>query len=80
MTVDKDTADRILGVMNWSERIKALQSAGWRPSEIAAEIGLSVTALSDLSTGRSAEPKGMAAVLLHKLTSPRIKSPRKRAA
>lgn len=52
---------------DWSDRIKSLESAGWTLSQIAQEIGLSVSGLSDIKQRRSAEPRGMAAVNLHEL-------------
>lgn len=52
---------------DWSDRIKSLESAGWTLTQIAQEIGLSLSGLSDLKQGRSAEPRGMAAVNLHRL-------------
>lgn len=52
---------------DWSDRIKSLEAAGWTLTQIAQEIGLSLSGLSDIKQGRSAEPRGMAAVNLHKL-------------
>ncbi len=51
----------------WSERIAALEAAGWTLTGLAREIGLSVQALSDVKQGRTVEPRGMAAVQLHRL-------------
>lgn len=53
----------------WSERIAALESAGWSLTELAKTIGMSPQALSDIKQGRSNEPRGMAAVRLHSLHS-----------
>lgn len=49
----------------WPQKITELESAGWSINAIAAHIGLSAQALSDIKQGRSKEPRGMAAVNLH---------------
>ena len=51
----------------WSDRIAALESAGWSLTGLAREIGISPQALSDIKQGRTIEPRGMAAVRLHAL-------------
>jgi len=51
----------------WAERITELESAGRSLTEIAADIGMSQSALSEVKQGRSKEPRGMAAVRLHEL-------------
>lgn len=53
----------------WSERIAALESAGWSLTGLAREVGISPQALSDVKQGRTSEPRGMAAVRLHALHS-----------
>lgn len=54
---------------DWSDRIKALEDAGWSLTRIGAEVGLSTSSVSDLKRGDSKEPRGMAAVRLHDLHS-----------
>lgn len=50
----------------WADRIKAIQDAsGLSLTDLAREVGMSVSGLSDVRHGRSAEPRGMAAVRLH---------------
>lgn len=39
----------------------------WSMKRLASEVGLSQQALSDINCGRSAEPRGMAAVRLYQL-------------
>lgn len=51
----------------WSTRITDCESRGWSLVELAREIGLSPQALSDIKRGATVEPRGMAAVRLHKL-------------
>jgi transcriptional regulator with XRE-family HTH domain len=52
---------------DWSARIKQLEEAGWSLTQIASDVGLSVSSISDLKNGRSDQPRGMAAVKLHAL-------------
>ncbi len=49
----------------WSEKIAALEAAGWSLTALARAVGLSPQALSDIKQGRTVEPRGMAAVRLH---------------
>lgn len=51
----------------WAERIGALRETGMSLSTIGDRIGLSRTAVHDLSTGRSKMPAGDAAVALYNL-------------
>jgi hypothetical protein len=53
----------------WSQRVIELEAAGRSITAIAAEVGMSQQALSDVKAGRSKEPRGMAAVRLHALHS-----------
>lgn len=53
----------------WSEKVIALEAAGWSLTGLAAAVGLSVQALSDVKQGRTKAPGGMAAVKLHHLHS-----------
>lgn len=52
---------------DWSARIEALMDAGWSITEIAANLGLTASSVSDIKTKRTTEPRGMAAVKLHRL-------------
>lgn len=52
---------------DWSLRITALEAAGWSLVDIAKEVGLSTSAVSDIKRGASKAPRGMAAVRLHAL-------------
>jgi transcriptional regulator with XRE-family HTH domain len=51
----------------WSDRIKELEGLGWSLAGIAERIGLASQSVSDIKQGRSAEPRGMAAVKLYRL-------------
>ncbi|WP_287995533.1 hypothetical protein [Acidiphilium sp.] len=51
----------------WQTKILLLLANGWKMREIAAHIGLTTQSLFDLRRGRTIEPKGMAAVLLHNM-------------
>lgn len=53
--------------MNWSHGIEQLLSSGRSVREISTATGLSVSAVYDIKNGYSKEPRGMAAVLLHKM-------------
>ena len=53
----------------WADKIAALESRGWTLTGIGRAIELSPQALSDIKQGRSSEPRGMSAVLLHNLFS-----------
>lgn len=52
---------------NWSEKVIALEAAGWSQSDIAVEVGISPQSISDIKAKRTVEPRGMAAVGLHAL-------------
>lgn len=51
----------------WSSRIRDLQGTDLTLAEIAERIGLTPSAVGDLATGRTEEPRGDAAVKLHEL-------------
>lgn len=51
----------------WSQRVTDIQAKGWSLTKIGQHIGLKPPAMSDIKTGQTIEPKGMAAVKLHKL-------------
>lgn len=53
---------------NWSDRLKTLEAAGWSLTRIGEAIGLSLSSVSDIKHGRSAAPRGMAAVKLYALS------------
>lgn len=55
----------------WASMIQELRALGLRSREIAEEVGLSPTALSDIASGRTTEPRGMAAVKLYALAKSR---------
>lgn len=54
-------------MLDWSQCIKALEANGWTLTNLAREVGISVSGLSDIKQGRSSEPRGMVAVKLHDL-------------
>lgn len=51
----------------WARRIKDLEDLGWSAAGLAEHCGIAYSTLSDIKNGRSKEPRGMAAVLLHAL-------------
>ena len=53
----------------WSEKVIALEAAGWTLTALAVACGRSVSWVSDIKQGRTLEPGGMAAVRLHNLHS-----------
>ncbi len=53
--------------INWARVIKDLEDAGLSQGEICDEVGLKPSSLSDIKNGRSAEPRGNAAVKLNDL-------------
>lgn len=53
----------------WSEKVIALEAAGWTLTALAGACGKSVSWVSDIKQGRTKEPGGMAAVRLHNLFS-----------
>lgn len=52
---------------SWSEKIKALEGREWSLKLLSEATGLSPQSLSDIKTGRTKQPNGMAAVRLHTL-------------
>jgi hypothetical protein len=69
-----------MSTKTWADKIAALENAGWTLTRIARSIGLSVQAACDIKQGRVIEPRGMAAVRLHKLAErTRRRKPRKAA-
>lgn len=51
----------------WAERIRELQAAGMTLAEIGNAVGLATSTVGDLANGRSASPRGEAALKLHAL-------------
>lgn len=56
---------------DWSKMIDGLRETGMTQASIARRIGLSRNALSEIRTGRTAEPRGMAAVKLYLMAKSR---------
>lgn len=63
----------------WASRIKDLQASGLTLLQIGTLTGLAPSTVGDLATGRSASPRGEAAVKLHELHLDRCCRPNKRA-
>lgn len=59
----------------WSTRVRDLQASGMTLSEIAEHIGLSTSSVGDLANGRSASPRGEAALKLDALHTLRCGKP-----
>ena len=53
----------------WAHRIRRLEAAGWSLTDLAKTLGIAVSTVSDIKTGRTLEPKGMAAVRLFGLAA-----------
>ena len=53
----------------WSGRVAAIKASGMSLPEIAARCGIPYTPLVDIATGRTKEPRGLAAVKLHDLAA-----------
>jgi transcriptional regulator with XRE-family HTH domain len=51
----------------WSERICRIEASGLSLTELSESIGVPVSTLSDIKTGRSKQPRGMTAVRLYEL-------------
>ena len=64
---------------SWSEMLHQLRALGYGPTKVAAEIGLSHNAVSDLTLGKSKEPKGLAAIRIHQMHSRLVVIPAARA-
>lgn len=68
MPVDVIYGYPYLGAMiNWQALISDLEALGFTRSMIAAHCGLGYSTLCDIANGRSAEPRGTAAVRLSDL-------------
>jgi transcriptional regulator with XRE-family HTH domain len=53
----------------WSERICRIEASGVTLTELAERIGVPVSTLGDIKTGRSKQPRGMTAVKLYELAA-----------
>lgn len=51
----------------WAKRIRDLQEAGMKLSEIAEKIGMSTSGVGDIANNRTDSPRGDAALALDKL-------------
>lgn len=51
----------------WSERICRIEASGVTLTELAERIGVPVSTLGDIKTGRSKQPRGMTAVRLYEM-------------
>lgn len=51
----------------WATRVRDLQEVGMTLSEIGDEIGMATSSVGDIANGRSASPRGDAALKLHAL-------------
>lgn len=54
----------------WQERIAAIEAAGTARKDIAAAADMPYSTLNDVITGRTKEPKGMAAVKIFEMSEP----------
>lgn len=53
--------------MTFSQRIRALEKRGYTLAEIGRRVGLARNTVCDLKHGRTAAPRGSAALKLHDL-------------
>lgn len=51
----------------WAERIEQLRAIGMTLAEIGEQVGLATSSVSDIEQGRTASPRGDAAMKLHEL-------------
>ena len=58
--------------MNWARCISNIERSGMSLTEIARQIGLSLSAVSDIKHGRTKAPNGSAALVLARLHSERL--------
>lgn len=54
-------------MVTWQHRISTLRRSGLTLADIGARIGLSATAVCDIESGRTAAPRGNAALALDAL-------------
>ena len=71
----------MIGVMNitWQQLIQDLRDSGMPMCVIAKRCDLSPQAVTDIGSGRTAEPKGFAAVKMYALHARRMRSQKKAA-
>jgi transcriptional regulator with XRE-family HTH domain len=58
---------------SWQSKVTDLEAINWSLTDIAAAIGLSISAVSDIKQGRTKEPRGHAAVSLQLLHAKQMK-------
>lgn len=63
----KTVCRRLRRMTEWARRIQRMEASGWTLTELANQLGVAVSTLSDIKNGRTIEPKGMAAVRLFQL-------------
>jgi hypothetical protein len=54
-------------MITWQDRIEDLRALGMTLAEIGSHAGIATSTVGDLATGRTAEPRGDAALKLHEL-------------
>lgn len=54
-------------MVTWAQRIADLEARSWSLTKIAAEVGASTSAMSDIKQGRTKEPRASVAMALHAL-------------
>lgn len=71
----------MIGAMNitWQQLIQDLRDSGMPMCVIAKRCDLSPQAVTDIGSGRTAEPKGFAAVKMYALHARRMRSKKKAA-
>ena len=71
----------MIGAMNitWQQLIRDLRDSGMPMCVIAKRCDLSPQAVTDIGSGRTAEPKGFAAVKMYALHARRMRSKKKAA-
>jgi hypothetical protein len=62
----------------WASRVAELRSTGLTLVEIGELTGLATSSVSDIAQGRTAEPRGTAAIKLHTLHAERCSKPTKK--
>ncbi len=65
--------------ITWQQLIQDLRDSGMPMCVIAARCDLSPQAVTDIGSGRTAEPKGFAAVKMYALHARRMRSKKKAA-
>lgn len=52
---------------SWASKVRTIRRRGWKFRQIGERIGIGPSGVHDILTGRTKEPNGMTAVLLHDL-------------